>query len=264
MAQRLGGLGRESELFVIEAGAQLIEFAEIDSTNAEAARRAACGDVGPAWLVARTQTAGRGRRGRSWMSEPGNLFVTYLGATSLGLQRIAQLGFAAALGVGDVVDAVTHNGTARMKWPNDVLIGGAKTCGILPESGVLDGGRHWFALGIGVNIASAPQDLAYKATCLNAAAGRDLTVGSVLGLLQLRVSFWARELGESGFTDLRSAWLARAHGVGAIAQARLGEETLEGRFESLDPEGAMQLRLADGALRAISAGEVFFPTTEAD
>lgn len=249
---------------MIDADAPLVQFDEIDSTNAEAARRAATGDFGPYWLLARTQSAGRGRRGRSWTSEPGNLFVTYLGATSLGLPRIAQLGFAAALAVGEVIDSIAGEGTAQLKWPNDVLIAGAKTCGILPESGAIGDGRHWFALGIGVNIASAPEAGAYKTTCLNNAAGRDLEVGGVFGLLRWRLQHWAQRLEQDGFSTLRSTWLAHAFGVGALAQAQSGGGAITGRFESLDPEGALLLRMDDGALRAISAGEVFFPTTQAD
>jgi BirA family biotin operon repressor/biotin-[acetyl-CoA-carboxylase] ligase len=211
------------------------------------------------WLLADRQSAGRGRRGRSWASEPGNLFLTYLGQTHNELSRVAQLGFAAAVAVAETADALGVAPAAQVKWPNDVLIAGAKVCGILPESGALGPGQTWFALGIGVNIASNPEGGPYPVTCLSGALGKPVAVDAVFELLRLRLAHWAQALSLDGFGALRAAWLTRAYGLGAAAEAKLGETIVRGQFEALDADGALRLRLADGEVRTISAGEVFFP-----
>ena len=113
----------------------VLTFDTLDSTNAEARRRAAKGDFGPAWLMARRQSAGRGRRGRDWDAGYGNLTTTLLTTTDKGPQEAAQLAFVAALAVGDLADAYVPPHLVTFKWPNDVLIEGRKAAGILIESG---------------------------------------------------------------------------------------------------------------------------------
>src|SRR5687768_12046750 len=113
----------------------IIRFAELDSTNAEARRRAEDGEEGPVWLTAQRQTAGRGRRGRVWSTEPGNLAATVLFTSDAPPAKAAQLSFVAALAVCEVVRSYVGADRAKVKWPNDVLIGTDKVSGILVESG---------------------------------------------------------------------------------------------------------------------------------
>src|SRR5262245_20470529 len=125
----------------------VLRFDEIDSTNEEARRRAVAGDTGPAWLVARGQSAGRGRVGRRWESPPGNLFATALLSYPRGASEAALASFAAGLAVIDAVQATGADiSMLRLKWPNDVLAGGAKLSGILIETGSTGGGL-WMAAG---------------------------------------------------------------------------------------------------------------------
>jgi BirA family biotin operon repressor/biotin-[acetyl-CoA-carboxylase] ligase len=249
---------------VIDANAPRVTFDEIDSTNAEAARRANAGDVGPYWLRAERQSAGRGRRGRSWTSERGNLFITYFTATTKPPADLALLSFAAALAVADVVDAAIGRPVALVKWPNDVMVLGRKVSGILLESGALTDGRAWIAIGVGINVASAPEGVDQPIAALSAFAdGKALSVDAIEQTLRRRLGFWAGRLDRDGFAPLRDAWLLRAHGLGAQAVARVGQEEIAGIARGLTGDGALELELPDGRTRLITAGEVFFGARKA-
>jgi BirA family transcriptional regulator, biotin operon repressor / biotin---[acetyl-CoA-carboxylase] ligase len=244
---------------VIDANAPRATFDEIDSTNAEAARRAGTGDAGPYWLRADRQSAGRGRRGRTWTSERGNLFLTYLGATSRPPAEVALLSFAAALAVADVADATIGRPVALVKWPNDVMVLGRKISGILLESGTLADGRIWVAIGVGVNVVSTPDAVDQPIGALASFAdGKSLSLDTIEQTLRRRLAFWAGRLERDGFAPLREAWSARAHGIGAPAVARVGQEEIAGVPRGLTEDGALELELPDGRTRLITAGEVFF------
>ena len=137
-------------------GYALIALDEAGSTNDEAKARAAAGAPDGTVVWARQQRAGRGRRGRDWVSPPGNLYVSVILRPACEARHVAQLSFVAALAVLDLVDGPLP-GRARCKWPNDILVDGAKVAGILLESALEPGGRvDWVVLGIGVNLASHP------------------------------------------------------------------------------------------------------------
>ena len=137
-------------------GYALIALDEAGSTNDEAKERAAGGAADGTVVWARVQRSGRGRRGRSWVSPPGNLYVSVVLRPACEARSLAQLSFVAALAVHDLVDGFLP-GRARCKWPNDVLVDGGKVAGILLESALGPGGRvDWVVLGIGVNLASHP------------------------------------------------------------------------------------------------------------
>ncbi|MGP1274604.1 MAG: biotin--[acetyl-CoA-carboxylase] ligase [Caulobacterales bacterium] len=233
-------------------------YAEIDSTNEEARRRALAGERGPVWIRADRQNAGRGRRGREWISRPGNLFITGLYVLDTQAADAARLSFAAALSVADLVAELAPTLSPRLKWPNDVLVEGRKICGILLESGNAPGGGLWLAVGIGVNLAHHPEDAERPATSL-AAYGVKADPAEAGQHLAEHFDIWLQRWQQSGFAPLRDAWLARAHGLGEKATARLESETVEGVFVDLMPDGALRLDLADGSRRVISAGDVFFP-----
>jgi len=234
-------------------------YETLDSTNEEAKRQALAGVTGPCWIVARTQSAGRGRRGRAWTSESGNLFATGLYRLDTDAARAAQLSFAAALAVGDVCASVIDPDRVTLKWPNDVLVGGRKVCGILLESGQHSQGGLWLAVGVGINLMHHPDTPERPATDL-AAEGALLSVEEAAHRLARRFDVWLSKWAESGFAPLREAWLSRVHGLGERCVARLDDETVEGVFADLAPDGSLRLDLKDGGRRLISAGDVFFPT----
>lgn len=234
-------------------------YEDLDSTNAEARRRAEAGEVGPLWITAAVQTAGRGRRGRTWSTARGNLAATLLMVTDRPAAEAAQLSFVAALAACDLADACLGSGVARLKWPNDVLIHGAKAVGILVESGARPDGRLWLAVGIGVNLAHAPQDIERPA----AAFADHMTTPppsplAALDVLAAAFERWRLVWAQEGFPAIGSAWTERAIGLGERCEARLPATTLVGVAEGMDTDGALRLRLDDGRLERITAGDVFF------
>lgn len=232
---------------------------EIDSTNAEARRRAEAGEAGPVWLVGLRQTAGRGRRGRAWETGEGNLAATLLLRTDKPPGEAAQVSFVAALAVADMLANYVPASLVSLKWPNDPLLGGLKVSGILIESGASPLGGLWLAVGVGVNLARKPIDSERPATSI--ATYREVPPPRAPEAAQaLAEAFerWCRVWTSLGFPAIADAWTARAHGLGEACVARLGTETVEGIAEGLDGDGALRLRLDDGRVRRITAGDVFF------
>lgn len=241
----------------LAAGVRLVTLDAIGSTNVEALTRARAGERGPLWITALRQTGGRGRRGRVWESDAGNLYATLLLTAPSPAAKVAQLSFVAALAVHDAVaDAAPMLGPRlSLKWPNDTLCDGRKFCGILlegegsPESIV--------ALGIGINCMHHPRGTPYPATDL-AAAGAHVTPESVFAALSRamvhRLKQWNR--GE-GFAATRIDWLKRAEGLGFPIQARLSDREATGVFETIDETGHLVLRGPDGRREVIAAADVF-------
>jgi len=234
-------------------------YDEIDSTNAEARRRAEAGEAGPVWITAAVQTAGRGRRGRSWSTRKGNLAATLLMITDAPPVEAAQISFVAALAAAELADACLGPEIARLKWPNDVLVHGRKAVGILVESGARPDGRLWLAVGVGVNLAHAPQDVERPATAFaEHMAAPPPEPLAALQVLAARFEAWRQAWTRQGFAPVARAWTLRAMGLGERCEARLPNRTLVGLAEGLDPDGALRLRLDDGGLERITAGDVFF------
>lgn len=231
-------------------GYRKAHHAEIDSTNSEARRLADAGDAGAVWIVADRQTAGRGRRGRVWQTQPGNLAATVLLRPEGN--HVAQLSFAAALAVSDMVSAFAPHAEIAVKWPNDVLAGGRKIAGIL-----LEAGPGWLAVGMGVNLAAAPEGTEFPAIALADLGVTPPSPDAALTIVADRFAHWYDVWVKNGFEPLRAAWLARAGGLGGPIRARLSNEERHGVFEGIDADGALLLN-EQGRLRPITAGEVFF------
>ncbi len=241
----------------------ILHFDVLDSTNAEARRRAEVGEAGPLWITASRQTAGRGRRGREWETGAGNLAATLLTTTDRAPAEAAKLSFVMALAVADLAASVAPEPLVRVKWPNDVLVDGRKAAGILIESGpVASGGGLWLAIGVGVNLAHGPAHAERPATSLadhlRLQTNAPPTPGQALTTLAAGFARWAALWTERGFPPIRRAWRERAYGLGRPCIVRLDRETIEGVAEDLDESGALVLRLRDGGTRRISAGDVFF------
>lgn len=242
----------------VATGARLITHATLASTNAEALARARAGERGPVWIVAREQSAGRGRRGRQWISKPGNLYATLLLSDTGAPSDVAQLSFVAALAVYDALSAVAPDLRQRLslKWPNDVLCDDKKICGILLEGETSSAGSV-VAIGIGVNCAHHPGDAEFPATdlaALGSAATSELVFQS---LSRAMVDRLAQRNRGAGFAATRADWLARASGLGQTIRVRLHDRETSGRFESLDERGHLVLSYPDGGFELISAGDVF-------
>jgi BirA family biotin operon repressor/biotin-[acetyl-CoA-carboxylase] ligase len=241
------------------AGVAREVHAELDSTNAEALRRAAAGERGPLWILARRQTAARGRRGRPWASPPGHFAATLLVSPPGPPARAALRSFVAALGLFDALVAATGRAELfALKWPNDVLLNGRKLAGILLETGT--GGT--LAIGIGVNLGAPPDPArlepdALPPVGLGAFTGVTLAPEEFLDLLAPAVQAWEDRLAAEGFGPVRAAWLARAARLGGEITARLPDRTLAGRFETIDDSGALVLATPAGRV-ALPAAEIHF------
>ncbi len=234
-------------------------YDELDSTNAEARRRAEAGASGPVWITAAVQTAGKGRRGRTWRTVSGNLAATLLLTTTKTAAEAAQISFVAALAAADLAETCLGAGAVRVKWPNDVLVHGRKAVGILVESGARPDGALWLAVGIGVNLAHAPQDVERPAAAFaEHMAGPPPRPQDALEVLATRFEHWRSLWDREGFAPIAQGWTRIAHGLGEPCEARLPNQTLKGIAEGLDPDGALRLRLDGGAVTRITAGDVFF------
>lgn len=246
---------------MIDGQAPVEVFDEIDSTILEARRRAERGDASPVWLIAKCQTAGRGRRGRAWTSHDGNLMATLLFTTEQPPQHIALLGFATGVALAETIDAVVGAGAAQLKWPNDVFINGAKAAGIMLDSGTLSSGQTWVALAFGVNLADAPENIDQTTTCLRDLLPPDAPAPAPLAFLATvrpKLEGWSARILNEGFEPLRKAWLSRAYGLGQEVQVIQGDMTFEGRIAGLSPRGELELDTASGC-RLIAAGDVLLP-----
>lgn len=240
-------------------GAPVVVLKEIDSTNAEVRRRAEAGQADPVWIVGLRQTVGRGRRGRAWETGTGNLAATLLLTLDKPPAEAAQVSFVAALAVADLLATYAPADLVALKWPNDPLLGGLKVSGILIESGQSPAGGLWLAVGIGINLVHKPEHSERPATCLpDWREGASPTPQEAAGVLSEAFARWLDVWMRLGFPAIADAWTARAHGLGQACTARLANETVEGVAEGLDDDGALRLRLADGTLRRITAGDVFF------
>jgi BirA family biotin operon repressor/biotin-[acetyl-CoA-carboxylase] ligase len=232
---------------------------ELDSTNLEARRRAEAGAEGPVWICALRQSAGKGRRGRAWSTETGNLAATLLFVTDKRPIEAAQASFVAALAAHELAETCLGPGAAALKWPNDLLVHGRKACGILVESGARPDGRLWLAVGIGVNLRHAPENVERPATAFaDHMAGPPPTPADALDVLARAFERWRRLWEAQGFAPIGRAWTERAIGMGARCEARLTNETLHGVAEGLEPDGALRLRVDGGEIRRVTAGDVFF------
>jgi len=234
-------------------------YETLDSTNAEARRRAEAGEAGPVWILARKQTAGRGRRGRDWSTQNGNLAATLLTISPKPAAEAAQIGFVAALAAADLAQTCIGPGAAALKWPNDLMVHGRKAAGILVESGARSDGSLWLAVGIGVNLARAPTDVERPATAFaEHIAGPAPAPRDALDILARAFDHWRGVWEREGFAPIAAAWSQCAYGLGRPCEARLASGVLTGTAEGLDPDGALRLRLESGETARITAGDVFF------
>jgi BirA family biotin operon repressor/biotin-[acetyl-CoA-carboxylase] ligase len=229
---------------------------KIDSTNDEARRLAAAGFGHGTVISAIEQSAGRGRRGRAWMSPPGNLHCSILLDSGPEPALAPQLTFVAAIALRDALADLALTSDFRVKWPNDVLCAGAKISGMLLEQA-----EELIIVGVGVNVVAHPDAALYPATSL-AKAGSGADAMDVLTGFCERLGHWHETWRAEGFAPIREAWLEVAVGLGQTVTARLADDSvLEGRFAGLGLDGALEMAEGNNQIRRILAGDVFFTQT---
>jgi BirA family biotin operon repressor/biotin-[acetyl-CoA-carboxylase] ligase len=241
-------------------GVRLVALDAVDSTNTAALTQAREGERGTVWITANHQTVGRGRRGREWQSPAGNLYASVLLNEPCAAVRAPQLSFVGALALHDAVSecAPGLDARLRLKWPNDLLLDGAKLAGILVEGETLSGGRFVAVIGMGTNCASHPGDTPYPATDL-AHAGFAVPPRALFRVLtrtmQERLAQWR---GGADFAATRRDWLARSQWIGETILVG-SPACAEGVFVGLDDEGRLMLRSLSGAVQVHSVGDIYPP-----
>lgn len=237
----------------------LLTYESLDSTNAEAKRLAEGGGAHGAVIWAKHQTAGRGRAGRPWVSEEGNLFVSMLIHPPKDTGPLSQLSFVAAVAVCDAIKGIIPNPEqVKLKWPNDILVNGRKIGGILLESFQTKGdGLPWVIVGVGINVDSFPSNVQFPATSLKEEGVELISAKIVLARLIHcfieRYNQWARK----GFTPIRKSWLEVAYGLKNEMRVSLPQEEIHGLFKGLDDDGGIIVELGPRKNRTVHAGDVF-------
>jgi BirA family transcriptional regulator, biotin operon repressor / biotin---[acetyl-CoA-carboxylase] ligase len=241
-------------------GVRLETFGEVDSTNRLGLERLASGDAGPLWLRAEVQTAGRGRAGRAWTSPAGNLYATYVARLPCPAWTAAQLSLVAGVAVVAAVKELAPSVAPQLKWPNDVLVSGAKLAGILVESRAEAESVTGVVIGCGVNLVIAPAAPDRPTTSL-AAYGHPCTPEQAHGALARHLS---AALGRwdhgNGFASIRQDWLAAGLPLGTAVSVKGTGGPLHGRFAGLADDGSL-LMTPDapdetGVVQRITFGDV--------
>jgi BirA family biotin operon repressor/biotin-[acetyl-CoA-carboxylase] ligase len=230
------------------------EVAVTGSTNADLLVRAAQGAPEGLWLRADAQDSGRGRIGRIWESPRGNLFASTIVRLRENDPPAASLAFVTAIAVFETVRQIAPQIGICLKWPNDILtLEGAKLCGIL-----LERTSDAVVVGIGLNLVWHPQNLDRKVSDLLALGVTPPGAQTVVELIAESFRRYLDAWRQSGLEPIIRRWESFAHAHGTALSAKLPSgETLHGLYAGLDSDGALQLRLADGSIRAIHAADVF-------
>lgn len=236
-------------------GHDLIVLDTCDSTMAAAARRAA--DLRrPTWVRARRQTEGRGRRGKPWISDPRNLAATLIFKPYCAPAEAARRSFLAANALFETLSILVDRNRLSLKWPNDVLLDGGKVAGILLESSGSGPFVDWLCVGVGVNLAVAPEGIT-GAAFDPVALGTEATPEEVMPVLASNYATQERKLERFGFDRIREDWLGQAARLGDVITARTGSEEITGTFDTVDKNGSLVLITGTGP-RAIPAADIFF------
>lgn len=236
-----------------------LALGETGSTNSDALQHLADGDPSHLWITADRQTSGRGRRGRAWESPAGNLHASLLLIDPAPLPQIAILPLLAAVALHDALTEVTPHLARQIaiKWPNDLLLDGAKISGILLETANNASGELGVVLGFGVNCGLAPSEALHPTNALSKDSDTvsPTTVFQALARSVARwLDIWDRG---TGFEAIREQWLARTTGMGKALIARFPDREITGIFCDLDENGRLLLELPDGTIERISAADIF-------
>ncbi|MCP5382678.1 MAG: biotin--[acetyl-CoA-carboxylase] ligase [Kordiimonadaceae bacterium] len=233
-------------------------FMSLDSTNKEAIRQLEAGAKSGLWITAGEQTGGRGRGGRVWVSEPGNLFSSLIYDCGKDIYTAAQLSFVSSLAVRETILEFLPDSDVKCKWPNDVLLEHKKISGILLESHSMgsDTTNH-IIIGIGINVAHHPEITSYGSTHLNDHAKKCIMPDDVFYSLAQKMAFWIDIWQNNGFEDIRKKWLNCCKGLNEMITVRTSDQEVAGRFIDLDCDGALKLDTGTH-IKLIHSGDVFF------
>lgn len=208
-------------------------------------------------VLAHRQSQGRGSRGRAWDTPAGNLALSVLLRPDLPPRDAAQMSLLAGVAVAEAVQAFLPGAACALKWPNDLLLHGAKLAGILIETHGADGALDWLIIGIGVNLVHAPT-VPGRATAALAHHVPAPTPDAFAAVLLDRLGHWLQTHARHGFAPIRAAWLMHAQPPGSAMSIKLGDQIIAGQFNGLGDDGSLHLQTPAGP-RHFTAGDVLLP-----
>ncbi|MCA3288050.1 MAG: biotin--[acetyl-CoA-carboxylase] ligase [Roseomonas sp.] len=229
----------------------------LESTSSLVKQRAEAGEAEGLAIQALRQSAGRGRQGRGWDSPAGNLYLSVLLRPEVPLRDAPQWSFVAAVALAETLNAfLPEAATPKLKWPNDLLLQGAKAAGILVETGIAPShALDWICVGIGVNIMSKPSLPDRHTACLAEYLAAPPAPEALTQSLLESLAHWHGIMLQQGFAPIREAWLLHAPAMGAAISLKRDGGLLEGAFAGLSPEGGLLLA-KDNQVQLILAGEI--------
>jgi BirA family biotin operon repressor/biotin-[acetyl-CoA-carboxylase] ligase len=235
---------------------RLTQYETLPSTSDLCIALARAGEPDGLAVLARRQTQGRGSRGRSWESPPGNLYVSMLLRPTGDALEAGRWALLAGVALAEALEHRLDGAKLQLKWPNDVLLAGRKLAGILIDSALHPDGRlEWLVIGFGANLVRAPVIPGRQQPATLADAGVASTPEIVAARLLERLRHWQRVRLVEGFGSLREAWLERAHPVGTQLTVRFAGQVLTGTFAGLDDDGSLLLQGA-GGMRRLPTAEI--------
>lgn len=237
----------------------LLIYDELDSTNDEAKRLAYNNTKEEFIIIAGSQTKGRGRYGKKWLSSTGNLYLSLLIRPKIAAKLAHEYSFITIISLGEALKFLFPLAKMNIsyKWPNDLLLNDKKLAGILLESKFTGNNLDWLIIGMGVNIASIPQIDNVNITSL-AQEKYYTTIEQVLDRFMLSFNSWQDIWLHQGFERIREAWLKQAKGLGSSISFSTIKGQVEGIFQDIDKNGSLQIKIASGEVITVSTGEVFF------
>lgn len=241
-----------------------IHFPHTGSTNDDLKELAEKGALEGTVIRADSQSMGRGRRSRPWVSPPGNLYMSLLLRPQVPSTVLSQLSFVSALALAKAVGSflpTTH--PLRLKWPNDLLYNAKKVGGILIESQSHDSQViDWVVVGMGLNLQSHPQGTTYPATDLFSETHLSLQPDHVMDTLLKTMDILYTQWLEKGFSLLREEWSKWAYGIGQEIQLVTDQKTLTGTYLGIDDQGSLKIKLEDTSIKTVRSGDVFFKSLD--
>jgi len=239
-------------------GYRLVTYDTITSTMDEAKALAAAGASEGTLVWAKSQSAGRGRQGRIWKSEPGNLYLSLILRPYCPMNRAPEIGFVTSLALYEAIKEFLPESSLILKWPNDLLVKNRKIAGIILEATSPASGQvEELILGVGVNISHCPPDneIRLPATCLAVEGRKDIGMFSVLEkfiqAFHKHLCAWRSK----GFSPILQQWQTQTYPQGT--KVSVGQ-SCEGRFVGLSEKGELLLELQDGKRQSVTAGDAFF------
>jgi len=234
------------------------DYSTVGSTNDEVKRLLGQGACEGTVVRAGQQTAGRGQRGRQWISEPGNLYCSLLLTPQCPLLRASQLSFVIAIAAGEtLLPFLAAPGLLAYKWPNDILIQEQKIAGILIETESKTGQTaDACIIGIGINVHTPPSHPTYPVTALTCHTKGYIALDSLLSALLDKINHYYHIWQHEGFAPIHHAWEEHAYSLGQNMAIRVGNKEAIGQFIGINQEGALLLKKEDGTICAFVSAAI--------